>query len=325
MITIAIIGMGLIGTSLGMALRSAEERDAPLGKITIIGYDEERRATAEARGKLAIDREARTLSEAVHDAQLIVLAVPVQAAQEVLRSIATLAPAHAVVTDVSSTKSQILAWAQDLLPSTMDFIGGHPMAGRERSGPGAAETTLFRDAIYCLTPAPGTRQPAIDLVEAMVVQSGAKLYYIDPVEHDAYVAGVSHLPFLLSAALVEVTSNSPAWREMAPLAATGFRDMTRLASGDAEMHRDICVTNRTALIRWINDTMLYLMDVRDQLEGQQSEQLLAMFKHAQAVREEWLDSKPNMRPGENEFENLSSMTVERPSMFGRIGKPRPKK
>jgi prephenate dehydrogenase len=321
MIRITIIGMGLIGTSLGMALRSADDRESPLGKLTLTGYDPDRRRVSDARGRLAIDREATTLAEAVREAQLIILAVPVQAVQETMRALATIAPTGAVITDVASTKAQVLSWARELLPTTVEFIGGHPMAGREKSGPAAADGNLFKEAIYCVCPGTGVREQSIALVEAVIDQIGAKIYFIDPAEHDAYVAGISHLPFLLSSVLVEATSNSAAWREMSPLAATGYRDMTRLAAGDAEMHRDIAITNREALVRWINETITTLVDVREQLEESRGDDLLAMFRHAQEAREAWMESKPHMRPGEAEYENLANVHVERPSLFGRIGRP----
>jgi prephenate dehydrogenase len=318
---IAIVGMGLIGTSLGMALRSADERTSPLGKISVVGYDSNRKATAEARGRLAIDSEMGSLADAVRDAHIVILAVPVQQMPEIMRSLATLASPGALITDVASTKAQIMAWARELLPDTLHFVGGHPMAGSERSGPGAADPGLLRDAIYCVCPAPTARQEALNTIEALVVTLGAKLYYIDPDEHDAYVGGVSHLPFLLSAALVEVTGRSPGWREMAPLAATGYRDMTRLASGSVRMHRDILTTNREAMIHWINETARLLFEVRDQLEERRDEEILALFEHARDVREAWLEMRPQMRPGESEFENISGVTVERPSLFGRRRSP----
>src|SRR5436305_3469823 len=166
------------------------------------------------------------------------------------------------------------------------------MAGKEQSGPVAADPDLFKGAIYCLTPAPRARQAAVDATAALVRQVGAKTYFIDPDEHDVYVSGVSHLPFLLSTALVEVTSSSPGWKEMAPLAASGFRDISRLASGDPEMHRDICMTNRAALTRWIDDTRAFLLEVRDELEAGDGEKLLAMFEHARQARDQWLGSRP---------------------------------
>lgn len=321
MIRIAIIGTGLIGTSLGMALRNANERESPLGAITITGYDATPRNMAEARGRLAVDREARTLADAVRDAHLVIVAVPVQAIRQVFSELAPLLPAGATVTDAASTKMQVLEWARELLPATVDFVGGHPMAGREKTGPEAAAADLFQNTIYCLTPREQTREQAIALVEAMVQQIGAKLYYIDAAEHDAYVAGVSHLPFMLSTALVDVVSRSPGWREMAPLAATGFRDISRLASGSAEMHRDICLTNREALARWLDDASRLLADLRDQVNAGDGDALLEWFRHAREVREQWLTDRPNMRPGEHDFDNITSAAYERPSLFGRLGKP----
>jgi prephenate dehydrogenase len=322
MINITIIGMGLIGASLGMAIREAPEKDAPLGPTVVTGYDQNRRATGEARGRLAIDREARSLEDALHNAQLVIVAVPVQAIQPVFNQLAPLLPNGAVVTDVASTKAQVLEWARDLLPATVEFIGGHPMAGKELSGVAAADSELFKGAIYCLTPSVRARQSAINLVETMVAQIHAKVYYIDAAEHDAYVAGVSHLPFMLSTALADLVSRSPGWKEMAPLAASGFRDMSRLASGDPEMHRDICMTNRAALARWMEETAQWLLDARDMIEDGESDQLLDLFTRARAAREAWLNSRPNLRPGEDAFENISGITPERPSLFGRIGKRR---
>jgi prephenate dehydrogenase len=227
-----------------------------------------------------------------------------------------------VVSDVASTKTQVLEWARELLPSTIEFIGGHPMAGKEQSGAAAADPNLFKDAIYCLTPSPRARQSAINLVETMVAQIHAKVYYIDAAEHDAYVAGISHLPFMLSTALIDLVSRSPAWKEMAPLAATGFRDISRLASGDALMHRDICMTNRDALARWLEETAQWLLDARDLIEAGEADQLLDLFTRARAAREAWLISRPNLRPGEDAFENIGGVTPERPSLFGKLGKRR---
>ncbi|HMO59667.1 MAG TPA: prephenate dehydrogenase/arogenate dehydrogenase family protein [Roseiflexaceae bacterium] len=323
MLQITIVGMGLIGTSIGMALRSAAEGQSPLGKITVTGYDSQARHTADARGRLAIDREARTIEEAIRGAQLVIIATPVQAVEAILRQIAPLLAPGTVVTDVASTKAQVIEWARTILPTTVDFIGGHPMAGREKSGPSAASPDLFQNAIYCITMAPQARPESLALIERMIDQIGAKLYLIDAAEHDAYVAGVSHLPFLLAAVLADVASRSPAWKEMMPLAASGFRDMTRLASGDAAMHRDICMTNREALTRWINEAITRLVDVREQLADQDESALLTFFEQAHGAREEWLTARPNLRPGEAEFESVGK--VETPSLFGRIGRRPPER
>lgn len=314
MIRIAIIGMGLIGTSLGMALRNADPKESPLGSLEVIGFDREPRVTRAARGRLAIDCEARTLADAVREAQIVVIATPVRAIQDVLRDLASHLPAGTIVTDVASTKALVCQWAADLLPTTVAFVGGHPMAGREQSGPGAADPDLFRNAIYCLTATSTTPAHAVEAVEALVRTVGAKPYYIDPEEHDAYVAGISHLPLLLSVGLVTATGNSPAWKEMAPLAATGFRDVSRLASGDPQMQRDILLTNPHGLTRWIDELIRFLVTAREQIAASDVAAIEQMLEQAKATRDAWLTSKPHLRPGEAEFTNLP--TVERPSLIG---------
>ncbi|WP_028458846.1 prephenate dehydrogenase/arogenate dehydrogenase family protein [Chloroflexus sp. Y-396-1] len=314
MIRIAIIGLGLIGTSLGMALRNADPKESPIGHITITGFDRDPKVTREARGRLAIDREARTLAEAVHDAQIVVVATPVRTIRDVFSELASLLPNGAIVTDVASTKAMVCRWASELLPSTVTFIGGHPMAGREQSGPGAADPDLFRNAIYCLTTISTTTPQAVEAVEAMVRTIGAKPYYIDPEEHDAYVAGISHLPLLLSVGLVTATGNSPAWKEMAPLAATGFRDVSRLASGDPHMQRDILLTNPHGLSRWIDELIRFLVTARDQITAGDAEAIEQLLQQAKATRDAWLATKPHLRPGEADFTSMP--TVERPSLLG---------
>lgn len=303
MTRISIIGMGLIGTSLGLALRSADST-SPLAQPIITGYDENRQATSAARARLAIDREARSLAEASADAEIVVIATPVQAIRALFARLAPLLPAGTIVTDTASTKTEVCSWAADLLPAGVDFIGGHPMAGKEQTGPAAADPALFQGAIYCLIPASSARQQAVDMVEAMVQAVGASPYYIAPEEHDAYVAGISHLPFVLASTLVEATSRSPAWPEMAPLAASGFRDVSRLASGDPTMYRDICMTNRLALRRWIDESIAVLAELREHLEQERAEQLYAHFAHARQVHQAWLQSTPNLRPGEAQFQHM---------------------
>jgi prephenate dehydrogenase len=312
-IRISIIGLGLIGASLGMALRNADSRESPLGAIEVVGYDRDPRAVKEARGRLAIDREARSLAEAVRDAQVVVLATPVRAMREVLAELAGLLPAGAVVTDVASTKAQLGRWAADLLPATLSYVGGHPMAGKEQAGAAAADPELFKGAIYCLTVSPQVPQEALNVVEALVRTVGAKPYYVDPDEHDAYVAGISHLPFMLSVGLVEITSRSPAWKEMAPLAATGFRDVSRLASGDPSMHRDISLTNVAGLGRWIDEMVAFLLDVRGKIEAGDAEAVEALLRHAKQQRDGWLESRPNLRPGEDAF--ARPVDAERPNLL----------
>lgn len=313
MIRISIIGLGLIGASLGMALRNADPAASPLGPLEVVGFDRDARVVQAARGRLAIDRGASSLAEAVRDAQMVVVATPVLAVREVFAQLGPLLPAGVVVTDVASTKAEVSGWAATLLPAGVDYVGGHPMAGKERAGVEAADPALFNGAIYCLTVAPHVKHGAVEAVEALARTVGAKPYYVDPEEHDAFVAGISHLPMLLSVGLVEVTGRSPAWKEMAPLAATGFRDVSRLASGDPEMHRDICLTNAQGIARWLNDMAGFLLELRDRIEAGDAAALEDLLRRAKAQRDTWLESRPHLRPGEEAF--LQQPEVQRPNLF----------
>ena len=317
MFRIAIIGMGLIGTSLGQAIRAADDKTAPMGAVEVIGYDTNTTHLKEARGRLAIDKMAASIGDAVKDAHLVVVAVPAQLIPQVFTQIAPHLQIGVVVTDVTSTKAVVAQWATELLPATAHFVGGHPMAGRETSGPTSAKVDLFKGAMYCLCPTSQTPGEAIAVCEALAERVGAKAYFMDVVEHDAYVAGISHLPFVTAAMLVDITSSVSSWREMSALAAGGFRDATRLASGDVTMHRDIVMTNRSALVRWLDAAIERLVEIRDAVQHGDEATITTFFQHSKDVRDEWLKQKPGMRPGEAEFEDTGVQNVQRPSLFGR--------
>ncbi|MCL4459001.1 MAG: prephenate dehydrogenase/arogenate dehydrogenase family protein [Chloroflexi bacterium] len=287
---ITIIGLGLIGGSLGLALQRTK-----LG-YEIIGHDLDPGTAAEARKRGAIDKAEWNLPAAVSKATLVIIATPVGAVKDTLRDIATYLPRGCVVTDTASTKQQVLAWADEMLPEGVSFVGGHPMAGKEVSGIAAADPDLFIGCTYCLLPSPGATAEAVSLVANLVSAIGAKPYFIDPVEHDSFVAAISHLPFILSTALVNTTAHSPAWREISRLAAGGFHDASRLASGDPIMYRDICLTNRDGLLRWMETFLHELEDMR-QLIASGDERLEMVFQEAKEARDKWQSSKSEEWPG----------------------------
>ena len=255
---IAIIGLGLIGTSLGMAIRHALGKD-----IEVVGTDLETTYISTAKKMGAIDRGERTLVGAVQDVDVVVLATPVLAMRDLLEFIAPYLSKDVVVTDVGSTKAEVVIWGDQILPDGVSFIGGHPMAGKEGSGPKEADLSLFDGTVYAICPAPSATPEATKAVLAIVQAVGAKPYFVDPVEHDSYAGAVSHLPFLLAVSLVNTTTKSAGWREMAHLASTGFGDMSRLASGDPIMHRDIAITNRDAVVYWLDEFIKNLHELRN--------------------------------------------------------------
>ena len=231
---IAIIGLGLIGGSLALALRKAGAKGTE-----IVGFSRSRETVARAKEFGVIDEAAGDMASAVVGADMVIIATPVMTIKEVLASIAEHLPSGCVVTDTGSTKAKIMQWAEEYLPPEVSFIGGHPMAGKETSGVDEADADLFRGCVYCLTPAPCATPQAVQLLRRMVKSIGARPLFIDAEVHDNLVAGVSHLPMLLSAAFVTATTESQSWPEMSKLAAGGYRDFSRLASGSPEMNRDI--------------------------------------------------------------------------------------
>ena len=279
---IAIIGLGLIGGSLALALKKASARGTE-----IVGFSRSAETIAVARKCGAIDRAAGNLASAVAGADLVVIATPVMATKEVLASISEHLSPKCVVTDTGSTKVQVMQWAGEYLSSQVSFIGGHPMAGKETSGINEAEADLFRGCVYCLTPASCATPQAVRKLKRLVESIGAKPFFIDAETHDNLVAGVSHLPMLLSAAFVTTTTKSRLWAEMAKLAAGGYRDFSRLASGNPEMNRDICLTNQEKIVDWLDRYIEVLKGYRH-LVAEDGEELAEMLAQAREARDRWL-------------------------------------
>lgn len=285
---VTIIGLGLIGGSLGLALKQGAGAAASAAPApTISGWDLSPAARERAIALGAVDQVPDMLADAVADADLVVVAVPVLGVRGVFAAIAPVLHPGTVVTDVASTKALVCAWAAEIIPGR--FVGGHPMAGSEQSGVEHARADLFAGATYCLTPDASTPGAALERARALVRTVGARPYLIDPQTHDRAVAAVSHLPFLLATALVEVTTDHPEWELFRALAASGFRDVSRLASGDPHMHRDICLTNAAAIRSWLTAVAESLQSLAGALDH--AAPLLARFEHAKAARDAYLAQK----------------------------------
>lgn len=282
-VRIAIIGLGLIGGSIGLALKQINEPG-----WEIVGYVRRSEVAPVALKLGIVDRVEMNLECAVKEADLVIIATPVLTIREILSQIAHCLSPGCTVTDTASTKLEVMKWAEDLLPPRVDFVGGHPMAGKETYGIQAAEAELFQRCIYCLTPADKTSLQAIDRVENIVRKLGATPFFVDAQEHDNLVAGISHLPMLLSAALVSATSRDASWNKLSTLAASGYRDLTRLASGNPEVNAHICLSNKQAIIHWIDEYTKELARYRQlvDVEGKQLEEALT---EANRARREWLN------------------------------------
>ena len=281
---LTIVGTGLIGSSLGLALRQAQ------AGYTIVGHDREHTEAGKAKRKGAVDSAEWNLPAAVETADVVVVATPVQAVEQVFRDLAPYLKPGCIVTDTASTKAKVVDWAEEILPASARFVGGHPMAGKETPGAEAAEATLFKGATWCLTPGSTADSAAIEEVASMARATGARPFFVDPTEHDSFVAAVSDLPFLLSVGLVRLATESSSWRDLARVASSGFRDITRLASGDPVMHRDICVTNRESILHWIAAYQAELAELAEAIEGDGAE-LERMLREAKEARDTWLAAR----------------------------------
>jgi prephenate dehydrogenase len=282
---IAIIGLGLIGGSIGLALKQASWRGAE-----IIGYARRRETGSLALKSGAVDKVESNLRNVVKGADIVIIAAPVLTIKDIFEQIAPELSDDSIVTDTASTKMQVMQWAVKKLPSRISFVGGHPMAGKEISGIRAANADLFHNCIYCLTPLPKTKPAAVRTVKDMVKKLGAVPIVIGAEEHDRLVAGVSHLPLLLSVALVSVTTKNPSWQQMSRLAASGYRDLTRLASGNPEVNAHICLSNQAAIVSWIDAFIDELQRLRT-LIADGSDEIEKALAVANEARRKWLERR----------------------------------
>ncbi len=284
---LAIIGLGLVGGSMGLALNRANSV-----KAEIVGYDRDRAVGQRALKAKAIHRLEPTPEEAARGATIVVIATPITAVKRVFEEIAPHLQAGTVVTDVSSTKSDVLEWAEQLLPPDVHFVGGHPMAGKESSGPEAAEAGLFDGRPYCVLPGISAANGAVNAVLGLATAIGARPFFLDPKEHDAYAAAISHVPLMASVALFSLVKGSAAWPEMAGMAGPAFNDLTRLASGQPEMAHDIFLTNRENVLHWVERYIAELRKLADLIESDDNEGLFRDLAEVQMQRETFLSEPP---------------------------------
>ena len=284
MTTIAIVGTGLMGTSLALAIKSSNL------KVDIVGTDYDSIARSGAQKSGAFKKVESRLANAIRGADVVVFATPIQAMREMMESAANDFEEGCVVTDVGSSKKVVLQWAEEVLPKHVSFVGGHPMAGKELSGPKNADGTMFKGKAYCIVPSVNAERAAVSSVTTIAEAIGAKPFFIGVDEHDSFVAAVSHLPFMMSVALMGTASKSANWDDIAQLASSGFSDLSRLAAGDPVMHRDICVTNPEPIVAWMDSYIRELYELRNMLAkegGPDPDALHEVFEEAMNARARW--------------------------------------
>ena len=292
-VQVAFLGFGLIAGSVAQALRAADATDGAFEPMRLVAWSPTGEGPAAAATAGVLDLHANDPEAAIRGAELVVLGGPVPACLAMLDDLAgpwraSLGP-DSVITDVASTKSLLVLRATAL---GLRFVGGHPMAGRETSGYGAATPDLFRDRPWVVVPSADA--PAVERVESLARRVGARPVRMSATAHDAAVAGISHLPLVAAAALVEAVAGDPAaaapgWSDARALASTGWRDMTRLARGDVRMGTGIAATNGPALARRVRDYIAALerwAEVLERSGGPDLETVETRLAHARAVLEE---------------------------------------
>jgi prephenate dehydrogenase len=277
--TVCIVGVGLIGGSFGIAVREKK-----LAK-QVIGAVRRQETINAAFQKGAVDNATTDLAEAARGADLILLAPPVGQIKSLCEELSPIIRAGAIVTDAGSTKSQLVKECAPIFGTKAHFIGGHPMAGSERTGVEHARGSLFENAIWILTPTNETPAAETEKLKALIEGIGATALVLDPETHDQLLAVTSHSPHLTAAALVHLFSTTEKEHELVDkLIAGGWRDSTRVAAGSPEMWRDICLANAPAIGKSLDELIVEMQKLKAMLEAQNGDELHEWFDAASKVR-----------------------------------------
>ena len=283
---VLIFGVGLIGGSLALALK----KSGVASHIVGIGRNQDSLKTALSLG--VIDEAQTDIGQAMHGADIVVIATPVAQTPEILAAIAPHLKADTIITDAGSTKSDIAGYVanagQNLTAALLSqFVGGHPIAGAEKSGVSAAKADLFLGKNVVLTPNEQTSKQAVSKVRALWEATGANVSEMSAEAHDQIFAAVSHLPHLLAFALVDDLANRKNSQQLFDFAASGFRDFTRIAGSSPEMWRDISLANREALLSELEAYQSELKLLQKLLENKDGDGLEALFERASNARNAW--------------------------------------
>lgn len=279
---LTIIGVGLIGGSLARALRQADVVQ------TIVGAGRGEANLVRAQELGVIDHYSLDLAEAVAEADVVLVGVPLGAMLDVFTTIAPALRPDAIVTDVGSAKATVVSDARQAFGARSNFVPGHPIAGTERSGVDASFAELFQQRRVILTPLPETAATALARVRELWVAAGAEVVEMSVEHHDSVLAATSHLPHILAYGLVDTLSRWDDSREVFQYAAGGFRDFTRIASSDPIMWRDICIANREALSASLDRYMDDLAALAALVRAGDGAALEEIFRHAKQARDRYV-------------------------------------
>ena len=282
---VTIVGVGLIGASLGLALKRAGVVDAVYG----VGRSKANLDQAVAMG--AIDG-VLTLEEAAKQSQVIVLCVPVAQMRATFTALELFLEPHTLITDAGSTKGDVILAAKEVLgKKACQFVPAHPIAGGAQHGAAAAKADLFDDKQTIICQLQENAKVDVEFISQFWESTGARVRKIGAVQHDAIFAAVSHLPHVLSYALMVSVLNSEDAQEKLQHAGAGFRDFTRIAASSPEMWRDICLANRTAILKELDQYLSVAEHLRELIANEDAAGLEKAFTKASKARQAWDGSK----------------------------------
>ncbi len=306
---ITIIGLGLIGGSIARAIRSK------LGISDIIAVDDNRQALELAVEQGVIRSGLNAPDQSVYSSDIIFICTPVNRVIEYIDILAPNIIDTCIITDVASIKGEIIRYVEKMA-KPLCFVGGHPMAGTERSGYANSYSHLFENAYYILTPSPGAASESVAALSSVVEGIGAIPVIMSADEHDKAAAGISHLPHVLAAALVNLVKdidNSTGRIQM--LAAGGFRDITRIASSNPEMWENIVLSNKSQILRLIKQLSYNLDGFAQNLEGEDSEAIYNYFNVAKQFRDSISDHGHGLLP---RIHKIIVDVQDKPGIIGEI-------
>jgi len=277
---IALIGIGLIGSSIAHDIKRLG-----LAKEVVISTRSVETLKRAEELKLG-DRYTPSSAEAVKDADLVIVSVPVGASGSVAEEISAHLKPGAIVTDVGSTKASVIAQMQPHMPANVHFIPGHPLAGTEKSGPDAGFAGLFEGRWCIFTPIPGTDEAAIKKLREFWETLGSRVDEMDPEHHDKVLAIVSHLPHLIAYNIVGTADDleTVTESEVIKYSASGFRDFTRLAASDPTMWRDVCLHNRDAILEMLSRFSEDLASLQRAIRWGEGDKIFELFTRTRAIR-----------------------------------------
>jgi len=289
--TLAVIGVGLIGGSLALALKEA----GAVGEVVGIGRSLANLEKALELG--VVDRFTQDPVDGVRGADLIFLATPVLTLREVAAVIAPHLKPGAILTDGGSVKGSVVEAIEPLLPEGVHFVPGHPIAGTEKSGAEAAFATLYRGRRCILTPTARTDRAALDLVRRVWKVAGSEVVLMEVEKHDRVLAAISHLPHMVAYSLVNAVSSYDRYEEnILEYSAGGFRDFTRIASSDPTMWRDIALTNREALLEMMERFECFFAELKEDVRLGEGAKLFEFFLRSKESRDAILEKNDKRLP-----------------------------